>query len=291
MQERHIDLATRLLVGLTYLWRHGRVPRLSSPRRFTEFVQHRKLYDHDPRYPTLIDKLTVKETVTAILGPEWVTPTLWSGSTLPPRSPWPAPFVVKSRHGCNQRVFVRTGEQDWAAIRKLANRWMRSTYGGWLFEWGYRDVPRGLLVEPFLGHAGQLPIDYKIYVFHGRAEFVQVHLEREHDHRWIVFDRDWRLVSRQTKDAVTPPPASLDRMLAGAEALGRAFDHARIDFYEIDGAPRFGEMTFYPGSGLDRFDPQSLDAIFGARWAAGNRTPIGHRSSRPNAASQAMDRH
>lgn len=250
------------------------MPHLAVPGRYTEFVQHRKLYDHDPRYPPLIDKVAVKAAVAAILGPEWVTPTLWAGVSLPPRPPWPAPFVVKSRHGCNQRVFVRTGEADWPAIRRRAMRWMRSTYGNWLFEWGYQDVPRGLLIEPFLGDGGRLPIDYKIYVFHGRAAFIQIHLDREHDHRWIVFDREWRLVSRRTDDAVPLPPTSLDRMLTAAETLGRGFDHVRIDFYEIDGTPRFGEMTFYPGSGLDPFDPETLDLRLGACWAAGPATAL-----------------
>jgi len=43
----------------------------------------------------------------------------------------------------------------------------------------------------------------------------------------------------------------------------------RVDFYEIDGHPRFGEMTFYPGSGLDPFDPPALDAMLGDRWLNG----------------------
>lgn len=55
-------------------------------------------------------------------------------------------------------------------------------------------------------------------------------------------------------------------MIEGAEALAHDLDFVRIDFYEIDGRPRFGEMTFYPGSGLDPFDPAELDIIMGALW-------------------------
>ena len=28
----------------------------------------------------------------------------------------------------------------------------------------------------------------------------------------------------------------------------------------------FGEMTFYPGSGLDKFNPIALDVEFGRLW-------------------------
>lgn len=272
--------ARALLIGLAYLWRHGRIPRLGSPRRFTELVQHRKLFDRNPRYPQLIDKVAVKDLVSALLGPRWVTPTLWSGPALPQRPRWQAPFVVKSRHGCNQRAFVRSDREDWPGICRQADRWMGSTYGRWLAEWGYEDVPRGLLVEPFLGCTSRLPVDYKIYVFHGRAACVQVHLDREHDHRWTLFDRDWRRMSRDTGMSTPPPPRTLVDMLAAAERLGRDFDFVRIDFYEIDGQPRFGEMTFYPGSGLDPFDPDGLDVILGRYWndpaalsLSGDQTP------------------
>ena len=62
------------------------------------------------------------------------------------------------------------------------------------------------------------------------------------------------------------PPASLHRMLEAAERIAAEFDFARVDFYEVDGQPRFGEVTFYPGSGLDPFDPPQLDLAMGALW-------------------------
>lgn len=262
-------------VHLAYAWRHRRPLDLDDPQRFTELVQRRKLYGHDPRLPLLIDKVNAKRVVAQQLGEEWVTPTWWSGQTLPPEPCWPGPFVIKSRHGCNQRRFVRHGTENWAAIRRAAAGWMRRDYGFWLGEHGYRGIPRGLLVEPFVGNGGMLPIDYKLYVFHGQVSFIQVHLGREDDHRWLVFDRDWCRVSSLTADSDPSPPVSLMRMIEGAEVLGRGFDFVRIDFYEVGEQPRFGEMTFYPGSGLDPFDPPELDLMMGALWlrgyAAGSR--------------------
>lgn len=256
-------------VNLAYLWRHRRPLDLHNPRRFTELVQWRKLYDSDPRLPLLIDKVNVKRVVARQLGEEWVTPTLWSGLSLPSAPYWSKPFVVKSRHGCNQRRFVRRGTEDWASIRRDSAKWMRRDYGLLLDEHGYRGIPRGLLIEPFVGEGGTLPIDYKLYVFHGQVSFIQVHLAREDNHRWLVFDRYWRRVSSLTADSDPHPPASLARMIEGAEVLGRGFDFVRIDFYEVGDRPRFGEMTFYPGSGLDPFDPPELDLTMGALWLGG----------------------
>ena len=254
----------RLRVQTTYLYRHGRAARLSTPQLFTELIQHRKLYDRNPRFPRLADKVAAKGEVAAILGPEWIIPTLWHGSELPPQPEWPLPVVVKSRHGCNQRAFVRSPQQDWAQLRRRTRRWVARRYGYWLDEWLYADIPPGLLVEPFVGAGGVLPIDYKLFVFGGRVAFIQVHLERETAHRWIVLDREWR--QRTVSTDAPPRPRSLPAMIRAAETLGRDLDFVRVDFYEVAGQPKFGEMTFYPGSGLYPLDPAELDMEMGILW-------------------------
>lgn len=261
----------RARIGLTYWWRHRRLPNLKRPLRFTELVQRRKLEDHDPALPMLADKLTAKDFAASRIGVDWIIPTLWHGTELPASPPWPRPFVVKSRHGSNQTAFVRTGREDWSAIRRAAKRWLERSYGRWLDEWLYDHIPRGLIVEPFVGEAGALPVDYKFYVFAGKVAFAQVHLNREHDHRWVLLDRDWRRVSRATRDADPAPPTALARMIAAAETLSEGIDFVRVDFYEIAGKPLFGEMTFYPGSGLDRFHPDTLDTLLGAHWLAASK--------------------
>ena len=121
-----------------------------------------------------------------------------------------------------------------------------------------------MLVEPFVGSCGELPIDYKFFVFGGQVAYIQVHLERETAHRWIVLDREWRQLT-VTKEA-PPPPNSLPAMICAAEALGRNFDFVRVDFYEVAGQPKFGEMTFYPGSGVYPLNPANPDVEMGALW-------------------------
>lgn len=257
----------RLRILLTYAWRHRRVARLDRPVRFTDWVQWRKLYDRDARMAPLADKLAVKHHVARVLGCDWVTPTLYHGPDLPDAPCWPVPFVVKSRHGSNQRAFVRTGQEDWGAVRRAAARWMRGPYGQWLDEWSYRLVPRGIIVEPFIGAGGEFPVDYKIYVFGGRATCVKVDCNREHGHWRAIYDLDWRQVWAPEGWQDQPPPPSLGAMIAAAETLAAGFDFVRVDFYEVGGAPRFGEMTFYPGSGLSPL-PAPLDHWLGAHWTA-----------------------
>ena len=256
----------RWRIALTYRFRHGRWPDLDNPQRFTELVQARKLAGAEPEMARMADKLTAKQIVAARLGADWLIPTLWHGTVLPDAPLWPTPFVVKARHGCNQSAFVLDELANWPAIRARAARWMRSVYGYWLDEDLYAAIPRGLIVEPFMGTPPELPVDYKFYVFGGRVEYVQVHLGRGGRHRWILLDRHWRRVSAPNGDRDPAKPASLTQMIVAAERLGADHDFLRVDLYEIDGRPLFGEMTFYPGSGLDPFQPASLDLELGAHW-------------------------
>ncbi len=257
-----------LRVQTTYWWRHGRLARMNPPRMFTEWVQHRKLHDRDPRLPKLADKVLAKDFVASQLGGEWVTPTLWRGLQLPNEPAWDYPFVVKSRHGCGHTAIVRD-RADYTRALRQSRRWMERTYGAWLDEWLYGLIGRGLLVEPLIGNGTELPVDYKIFVFGGQARFVQVHLGRgQSAHRWMVFDRQWRRVSPSSSDADPAPPKSLLAMLRASEQLGGGFCFVRADFYEVEGKARFGELTFYPGSGLERLEPPRLDLLMGLLWSA-----------------------
>ena len=259
-----ISLA-RARIRLTYWWRHGRLPALDAPTRFTELVQQSKLNNRDLTMAAYADKVRAKSLVADRIGADWIIPTLWHGTALPARR-WLRPLVVKARHACNRTAFVVPGGGDWATATRKATAWMRSDYGWWLDEWLYSQIPRGIIVEPFVGTPPRVPLDYKFYVFGGQVEYIQVHLDRGTRHRWIVFDRHWHRVSSFSYDADPPRPVALDRMIEAAEELGRSYDFVRVDLYEVERRPLFGEMTFYPGSGLDRFDPVSLDMTMGAKW-------------------------
>lgn len=253
-------------VNLTYLWRHGRLPDLASSPRFTEMVQRRKLFDRDPEQIAMLDKIAAKRAVTGLLGPGWTTPTLWQGFVLPSSPSFSQPVIVKARHGCNQYEVLRNrpSPRYWAKLRSRASHWMTRPYGKWLDEWAYEGVPRGLLAEPLLCGQSSLPIDYKIYVFAGHATHVQVHLGRGDRHRWTLHDRDFRPLVDDGHGLRAP--SSLGEMFKAAEALSAGHDFIRVDFYEIDGAARFGEFCLYPGSGLDPFAADWIDFELGGLW-------------------------
>ena len=128
-----------------------------------------------------------------------------------------------------------------------------------------------LIIEPRLAHAsGVVPVDYKFFVFHGKVRL----LERDAGRFTDTFAETFYSPSgevldiRNGADAWTdaPPPAALDSMVRYAERLAEGFSFMRVDFYDVDGEPWFGELTPYPSGGMDPFEPDEADFMLGRWW-------------------------
>lgn len=268
------SLSTSTLVRIKYLKRYGRLLSLGAPKTFNAHLARYRLITRDARIPDCIDKAAVKKFVANTLGSEWVTPTLFEGPELPPiaERTWPLPYVIKSTHGSNQRVFVRTeAERDWEKIDRLIKRWQSRENEQWPYNvWPYSVMRRWLLVEPFIGGRLDLPLDYKLFVFGGKVEYIQVDSDRETSHKRAFYSRQWDRLNFSYQYPSDPSdferPASLDQMIEGAERLASGLEFVRIDLYEIAGSPRFGEMSFFPEGGFGKFEPASIDYEMGRHW-------------------------
>jgi hypothetical protein len=241
---------------------------------FSDKICLRKIRDRNPLLPLLADKVNVKGYVAQRLGIEFVTPTIWSGRSLTPAilATIRRPFVIKASHGSSWNIFVRSDSDcDFDAIKKKCDLWSSKRYGLVLGEWLYSKIEPQILVEPFISNDGSLPLDYKIFVFNGVAKYVQVDTDRETEHKRCFYDTHWNKQEFGLKfpmdERALNPPVSLREMLAAAESLCEGIDFARVDFYEINSKPVFGEMTFYPGSGGEKFFPPCWDLEFGRLWS------------------------
>ena len=61
-----------------------------------------------------------------------------------------------------------------------------------------------------------------------------------------------------------PQPVNYGKMVELAEKLSAPLKFARIDFYEINGKIYFGEITFFPGNGMEEFSPEEWDYQLGS---------------------------
>ncbi len=260
------------------LYRHKfrRFPNLIRPQSFNEKMQVAKLTWRSPLLPILVDKVRAKAFIAEHFGADLVTPNLFVDETLPPREQrdWPLPFVIKVNHGSKFNLFVRTAaDRDWDAIEATVNDWLARDYGRRMGEWAYSQVPRRVLVEPLLGDPATTPKEFKFTTLGGRVVLISATADRYGAKRTAQFDRDWQPQPMHFvppgEPLATDKPAQFERLLAIAEAFGQRLPQVRLDFFEVDGAPRFSEVTIYSGSGLQVIVPHAYDLRLGALWPKG----------------------
>ena len=58
-------------------------------------------------------------------------------------------------------------------------------------------------------------------------------------------------------------PKNYELMLELSKKLSKNIPFVRVDWYEINGNLYFGELTFYPGSGMEEFNPEIWDEKIG----------------------------
>lgn len=259
-----------------FLRAHGRLANLKDPRTFSEKVLWRMRKDHRDVLNWTCDKDRMKREVVKLDPTIRVLPTLWFGTHVRELENvlLPHEWVIKPNRQSNGRVHFAQGAPDIDELERIATKWLRNE--SWRIsrkgEWAYGQAQSGLLVEPRLKgpEPGAAPIDYKVFVFDGRPEFVQVHYGRGREHVQYHVTPEWTDYGVRTALSVQgnlpPRPKGFSKMLEQASNVCRDFEFMRVDFYEEDGEPYFGEVTPYPAAGLRRYSPKGMDLKLGKLW-------------------------
>lgn len=264
-------------ITLQHLRAHNQVPNLERPATFSEKIQWRKIYDRDPRMPPLIDKFAAKRIVEERLGSDAITPTYWYGgmNTIADIRDIKDPFVLKPTHTSGDILFITQPDRvDWPLVYKTAQRWVRKSYDTRAGEWAYKSVEPGIMAEAFLNASGSSPTDYKFFCFNGKVKYIQVDSSRFSDHRRLLLDGKWEDTGitykypRPDRPHQFEVPSAAQNMIDAAEALSQDFSFCRVDLYDMEVHPRFGEITFYPEGGLARFwVANDFDAAIFKKWS------------------------
>ncbi len=230
-----------------------------------------------------MDKITAKERMSFRFGADFVIPTMATFDTAAEIdfAALRYPCVVKPNHASGFNVFLQERPEHEGEVRRRLGRLLQYRHERASEEWAYSQIAPRLLVEPWLvepplvdsqvegGQQGL--IDYKFHTFGGRVFCIQVDVDRYTNHARCFFDPTWiamqfELLYPRASYAI-PPPVALKEMLHYAEQIGEGFAYVRVDLYEVAGKVKFGEVTFYPGAGLEVFNPPEFDALFGVLWS------------------------
>ena len=264
LQSRKIFLST-----------FGREPDLDQPKSFNEKLQYLKLkrYYHNPVITQCVDKYRIREYLTQ-KGHAELLPQLYAVCERPEDIPWdslPERFVLKCNHGSGYNILCRNKSAlDRKDCESRLKKWLKEDYWKRFAEMQYRDIPKRIIAEEYLGDDIHT---YKFYCFNGmpRVLYISSNGENgEYDKYYDYFDMDWKHMNlrlhghenRPDHDAI-PCPESFERMKALAAELSADFPFVRVDLYDINGRIYISELTFVPTGGIMVLDPPSTDMEWG----------------------------
>ena len=264
-----------IYLRMMYYLTMGELLNLKHPVTFSEKLQWLKLYNRKPEYTMMVDKVRVKEYVAKIIGREYIIPTLgvWDSFDDIDFDLLPNKFVLKTNNGGGSGGVIVCYNKNQlnlkVAKRKLEKSFHRNIYSTYR-EWPYKDVQPKYLAEELLEMPDNVDLeDYKFFCFNGIPKYCQVISGRKGVMSIGFFDRDWKHQEfHEPKDfpfaSVVPvKPENFELMWDLAEKLALDKLFVRIDFYNLSGKIYFGEITFFPTSGLGGFEPKIWDYRFG----------------------------
>lgn len=265
------DCYIRLLYGLTT----GKKLNLSNPQLFKEKIQWLKLYNRNPLFTQMVDKYSVKAYVAERIGEKYIIPNLgvWESFNEIDFNTLPEKFVLKTTHGggnCGVVVCSDRNKFDKrSAEKKLRKSLSQDIYRNFR-EWPYKDVPKRIIAERYIESDNSDLTDYKVFCFNGKPKFIQVIQNRSIHETIDFFDTDWKhqefvglTPNVKNSEKSIPRPARLDEMLGIATTLSYGIPFLRVDLYVVDDNIYFGELTFFPASGLGTFTPDIWDLRLG----------------------------
>lgn len=247
---------------------------LKNPRTFSERIVYKKINDRNKILSEMADKYKVRNYIKKVLGNDadkHLVPLLFV-SEKPESIPFEnfnCSFIAKVNHNSGPHFMVKSGESfDKNKIISGLKEQLKYPYGILKHEWAYKHIkPRTVIVEKLLtDQNGNLPKDYKFHMINGVCAFIQVDFDRFTDHSRSLYDENWNFIKGTLKFKQGPEisiPENFNKMLDLARKLSKPFDYLRVDLYSINNCIYIGELTHYPGSGVEKFTPQSLDFEFG----------------------------
>ena len=262
--ERYLKLAFKHRTGYSL--------NLDNPQTFNEKLQWLKLNDRHPEYTKMVDKATAKEYVAEIVGEKYIIPTigLWESVDEIDWDSLPTQFVIKCTGDSGGVVVCKDKNKlDIASAKaKLKKGWGRN-YCKYNKEYPYENICPRIIAEVYLeDESGYELKDYKIFCFNGEPKLIEVDFDRFNGHKRNVYDLNWNLIDLiikfpGDKSRKIEKPIHFDEMLYVAAQLSKGIPHVRVDLYNVNGQIYFGELTFFHGSGMEKFDPIEWDYKLG----------------------------
>ena len=244
---------------------------VNNPKTFNEKLQWLKLNDRTKLHTICADKYLVREYIEKKIGANYLIPLVFStknSSEINEKNLPDYPVIVKTNHDSGTALIIKNkNNYDWKKTQEILKKAMSFNYYFNLKEWQYKNIePRIIVEQLLLDNKGSIPKDYKFQCLNGKVYFISVDVVLEKEKNRNFYDSSWNELELEyfyKKGPKQDKPELLNKMIELAEKLAKPFHCVRVDFYFINSKIYFGELTFHPGGGTDKFSPESWDLKIG----------------------------
>ena len=230
----------------------------SHPTDINQKLMWLTRYWRHPLKTKCADKYLVREYVKGVGLEKILIPLVgvWDRAEDIPFEALPDRFVLKCNHGSGYNVICLDKRTlDWEETTKKLNAWLDTDYSELLYEIHYKDVPRKIVCEQYIGEGGVAPTEYQFWCINGVPESIlacRKNLDQTYDA--VSYSLTWeRLFDRIGEDetvSLAKPACGLEPLIEYAKTLAAPFPFIRVDFYVVGTTIYLAEMTFTPSANL-----------------------------------------
>ena len=254
-----------LIMKLRYKKKMGRKLDLDHPTLFHDKILWMEFRTDTSLWTELADKYLVRRFVEARVGKEALNELygVYDSVGAIDYSRLPQSFVLKTNNGCASHIIVRDkATANLAEIDRKMQYFLNLHFGELTGQPHYTGIKPLIIAEKLMVQDGDSSIplnDYKFNCFNGKPVCCHAFTNRQlytHNVSEMIYDMDWNAhpeyydqsnAGLHLSDGKQNKPACFDEMKQMAAKLSEGFPFVRVDLYDIDGRPVFGEMTFTPG--------------------------------------------
>lgn len=250
----------------------GYIPNIDNPKSFNEKIQWLKLYYRNPLLTKCADKYTVREYVKEKIGEQYLIPLIgiYDNPDQIDFNKLPNKFVLKTNNGSGKNIICKNKKKlNIEETKSKLTEWLKpeNSHYFYSYEWAYKDIKPKIICEEYLESKDGDLKDYKFMCFHGKIENIFVCTDRKNSLKVNFYDLNWKLLPftrlYPNSNKKISKPKYFKKMVEIAEMLAKDFPFVRVDLYENKNNIYFGELTFYPGNGMEKFQPPEWDYKMG----------------------------
>jgi hypothetical protein len=258
----------------------GYWPNVFYPQTKNEKFLWRKVFDRNPLYRLVTDKLTVRQFIKMRCPDLLTSDIIWIGASaeqIPDALLQPG-VVIKTNNGSSRNIFIGDAVVDRVLVNKQVAEWLTHPYEVGAGEWAYSMIQPYVFIEKLIAAPGDPQfVEICCHVLMGKCVLVTVEKDVKQSNESIaIYDaKANRLPIHAKADAKSdrsrdlaedfPVPATFEKAVSCAESIARDFDYIRVDFMNAGSRLYFCECTVFPMGGFSIISGEA-DGWIAAAW-------------------------